>query len=119
MDNLDDRVRNIAIGRPIVDDHVDDTGLGRRIGGVEHDLLQRRLIVGARRGACEREDPGGGIVDARHDAARKRRCVNGQTVQSVMVRECDGRGDKAWTVGVEDRDIGVDDVDGEPVKVVR
>jgi hypothetical protein len=56
--------------------------------------------------------PGDGIVDARRDAARKRRCVNGQTVASVRVRECDGRGDKAWTVGVEDQDIGVDDVDG-------
>ena len=46
--DLDDRVRNIACGRPVVDDHVDDAGFGRRIGAgvVVRDLLQCRLIVG-------------------------------------------------------------------------
>ena len=117
LGDLDDRVRQVACDRSIVDDHVDDAGFGRRIDvGVEPDLQQCRLIVGSRCGAREREDPGDGIVDARRDAARKRRCVNGQTVPSVKVRECDGRGDKVWTVDVDDRDIGVDDGDsGSPV----
>ena len=112
LGDLDDRVRNIACRRPVVDDHVDDAGLGRRGGSVERDLPQCRLIVGSRCGAREREDPGDGIVDARRDAARKRRCGNDQAVASVRVRECDGRGGKAWTVVVHDRDVGVDDGDG-------
>ena len=46
--DMDDRVRQVACGRSIVDDHVDDARIGRRIGAgvVERDLPQCRLISG-------------------------------------------------------------------------
>jgi hypothetical protein len=109
LDNLDDRVRNIACGRSVVDDHIDDAGLGRRGGSVERDLLQCRLIVVSRCGARERNYTS---PRTRNDDAAGGLAIERQTIERLRVGQRNRRRGKCWTVVVDDRDIGVDDADG-------
>ena len=110
---MDDRVRQVACGRSIVDDHVDDAGFGRRIGAgvVERDLPQCRLISGQRRVASKREDAGEGIVEGSRDAGR-RGPVEHQNIVGVGVRQRDRRRGELDVVAVGYQDVGVHDGDG-------